>query len=439
MKIKIFEHFDYILFFSVCLLTGLGIAFIYSSGINSERYLVSKEYIKQIMWASIGILVMISAAIFDYRKLHRYAPALYGFSIVILIYTRIFGKYVNGAKSWIGIGELGIQPSELCKILFILFLAWYLEYSKKENPLKRFILALIIMCGPMMLILIQPDLGTASVYIPIFLVMCFMADIPIRYLILVLTGGLATIIFTVLPIWEEQILRRSVAIISLLTNNKLLAILIFCCIAVTIVGAMGQLLIKQKYFYWITYVFGIISFALIASIGARKVLKPYQIQRLIVFLDPSSDPLGSGWNIIQSKIAIGSGSILGRGFTQGTQSHYRFLPQQSTDFIFSILSEELGFAGGMLVFALFLIILLRIIYIIRQTSNMYGSLIASGILGMFLFHFMVNVGMVMGIMPITGIPLPFLSYGGSALLTNMLSIGILMSINSRRLDFTVTV
>lgn len=439
MKIKFFEHFDYLLFFSVCLLTGLGIAFIYSSGINSERYLVSREYIKQIMWAAIGIIIMITAAIFDYRKLHRYAPVLYGFSIVILIYTRIFGKYVNGAKSWIGIGELGIQPSELCKILFILFLAWYLEFSKKEKPLKRFILALIIMCGPMMLILIQPDLGTASVYIPIFLVMCFMADIPIRYLMLVLTGGLATIIFTVLPIWEEQILRRSVAIISLLTNNKLLAILIFCCIAVTIVGAMGQLLIKQKYFYWITYVFGIISFALIASIGARKVLKPYQIQRLIVFLDPSSDPLGSGWNIIQSKIAIGSGNMWGRGFTQGTQSHYRFLPQQSTDFIFSILSEELGFAGGIFVFALFLIILLRIIYIIRQTSNTFGSLIASGIFGMFFFHFIVNVGMVMGIMPITGIPLPFLSYGGSALLTNMLSIGILMSINARRLDFTVTV
>ena len=389
MKIKFFEHFDYILFFSVCLLTGLGIAFIYSSGINSERYLVSKEYIKQIMWASIGIVIMIGAAVFDYRKVNRYSRILYLCSIVILIYTRLFGKYVNGAKSWIGIGDLGVQPSELCKVIFILFLARYLQNSRKDNPLKRFILALTIMCGPMLLILIQPDLGTASVYIPIFLVMCFMADIPIRYLVLVIAGGLATIIFTVLPIWEEQILRRSIKILAVLTNNKLLAILIFCCLAVTIVGGMGQLLFKQKYFYWITYVFGIITFALTASIGARKVLKPYQIQRLIVFLDPSSDPLGSGWNIIQSKIAIGSGNILGRGFTQGTQSHYRFLPQQSTDFIFSILSEELGFAGGILVFALFFIILLRIIYIIRQTSNMYGTLIASGILGMFFFHFIV--------------------------------------------------
>lgn len=438
MKIKFFEHFDYLLFFTVCILTGLGIAFIYSSGINSEGYLVSREYAKQITWAGIGIVIMIVTALFDYRKIQRYAPVLYGAALAILIYTRLFGKYVNGAKSWIGIGDLGIQPSELCKVIFILFLAWYLQYSKNEKPLKRFILATLIMCGPMGLILIQPDLGTASVYIPIFIVMCFMADIPIRYLMLVISCGMLAIVFTVLPIWETEIFRKNVNIINILTNKKLLLLVIFCSLVITIIGAMGQILFKKKYYYWITYVFGIITFALIGSIGASKVLKPYQIQRLIVFMDPSSDPLGSGWNIIQSKIAIGSGNFWGRGFMQGTQSHYRFLPQQSTDFIFSILSEEMGFAGGILIFSIFLIILLRIIYIIRQTTNIYGSLIASGILGMFFFHFIVNVGMVMGIMPITGIPLPFLSYGGSALITNMLSIGLLMSINSRRLDFTVT-
>ena len=153
-------------------------------------------------------------------------------------------------------------------------------------------------------------------------------------------------------------------------------------------------------------------------------------------MNPNSDPRGAGWNIIQSKIAIGSGNFLGRGYLQGTQSHLRFLPQQSTDFIFSILAEEAGFIGGIFVYSIFLLILLKIIVIIKNTTNTFGSYIACGILGMFFFHFLVNVGMVMGIMPITGIPLPFLSYGGSALLVNMSCIGIIMSINARRLDFT---
>src|SRR5574344_770801 len=439
MKFKLFERFDYILFFCVIILSGLGIAFIYSSGINSDGILVSKEYIKQIIWVIVGIVIMIITAIYDYRKFMRQAPIFYMISLLMLVYTRIFGKYVNGARSWIGIGDLGIQPSELSKILFIIFLAWYLERSKNEEPRKRFLISLAIMAAPMGLILIQPDLGTASVYLPIFIFMCFMADIPLRYIMLVLCGGLATIILTVLPIWESEILHKSIPLIDILKNTKLLLLVIASFAIITIIGMIGQIVFKKKYYYWITYVFGIITFALIASIAAGKVLKPYQIQRLIVFLDPSSDPRGSGWNIIQSKIAIGSGNFWGRGFMQGTQSHYRFLPQQSTDFIFSILAEEMGFAGGFFVFALFLIIMIRTIYIIKQTTNVYGYFISSGILGMFFFHFIVNVGMVMGIMPITGIPLPFLSYGGSALITNMIAVGLLMSINARRLDFAQAV
>jgi rod shape determining protein RodA len=436
MKPKLLERFDYYIFSCVLILTGLGIAFIYSSGINSDGVLVSKEYIKQIIWASIGLVILFTVAFYDYRKLSRIAPTLYAIGILVLIYTKIFGKYVNGARSWFGIGELGIQPSEITKIIFILFLAWYLERSQEKKPLKRFLTALAILLLPMLLILIQPDLGTATVYLPIFLVMCFMADIPLRYLMLVLCGGLTTLILTVLPIWQTEIFKKTVSVITVLLNYKLFILVVIGSLFITLIGYLGQILFKKRYFYWITYVFGIITFSLIASAGARKILKPYQIQRLIVFLDPSSDPLGSGWNIIQSKVAIGSGSLFGRGFMQGTQSHYRFLPQQSTDFIFSILGEEFGFVGGLLVFILFLIILIRIIYIIRQTSNVYGYYISSGILGMFFFHFIVNVGMVMGIMPITGIPLPFLSYGGSALITNMIAIGLLLSINSRKLDFT---
>lgn len=153
-------------------------------------------------------------------------------------------------------------------------------------------------------------------------------------------------------------------------------------------------------------------------------------------MDPNVDRLGAGWNIIQSKIAIGAGGLFGRSFLHGTQSHYRFLPEQSTDFIFSILSEELGFAGGIIVFVLYFIIMLRTIIIMKNCSNRFGAYIAAGFLGMYMMHFFVNVGMVMGIMPITGIPLLFLSYGGTSLLTAMTSIGILMSINSRKYDFS---
>ena len=211
--------------------------------------------------------------------------------------------------------------------------------------------------------------------------------------------------------------------------------LIAVCSAITVLSLLGRIFFKNSYYYWIAFVFAIITVSLIASIGAGKVLKDYQIKRLIVFLDPQTDPLGSGWNIIQSKIAIGSGNIFGQGFLQGTQSHYRFLPQQSTDFIFSILSEETGFVGGLAVFSLYLVIILRGFSIIKSTTDIFGCYIASGVCAMLFYHFIVNVGMVMGMMPITGIPLLFLSYGGSSLWVAMMSVGLLESVRLRRLDF----
>ena len=437
MKPKLFERFDFILYTCVILLIGLGIAFIYSSGINSQGINVSDEYKKQIFWVCIGIVVSLVVGLYDYRKLARISPQLFIIGMVVLVYTMFFGKLINNSRSWIGIGSLGIQPSEITKIIFILFLAQYLERSKNEVPIKRFIISMVIMLVPMGLILLQPDLGTASVYFPICLVMCFMASFPLRYILAVLGAVFATILFIFLPIWQTTIIHKTIKIISVLTNTKLLLLIIISCLLITILGIIGQIYSKRKYYFWITYVFGILTFAFVASFFGSKVLGEYQIQRLITFIDPYSSPGNFGYNLIQSKVAIGSGNFFGRGFLQGTQSHNRFLPEQSTDFIFSILGEELGFVGGFIVYVLFFIIFLRIIYIIKQTSSVYGYYVASGILGMFFFHFIVNAGMVMGIMPITGIPHPFLSYGGSALLTNMIAIGLLLSINSRRLDFNM--
>jgi rod shape determining protein RodA len=173
-------------------------------------------------------------------------------------------------------------------------------------------------------------------------------------------------------------------------------------------------------------------FSLPVSYAAHKVLKEYQLMRLIVFLDPNVDPRGAGWHIIQSMTAIGSGGLLGKGFLEGTQSHYRFLPTQSTDFIFSIFTEEWGLLGGLLVMALFLFICLRLIRIMKTTADTFGVYITGGLAAIYSFHFLVNVGMVMGVMPITGIPLYFMSYGGSALLSAMAGIGLALNIHIRR-------
>lgn len=435
MKIRFFSLFDYALFVCVLLLTIIGIFFIYSSGVNSQKVLVSNEYIKQIFWAVSGIFLLFLVSLIDYRKIKRIIPWLYLALILVLIYTRLFGRYVNGAKSWIGIGGFGIQPSEFGKIVFILFLAWYLDKSENVEPKKRFFISLVIMLVPMGLILLQPDLGTSSVYIPVFLIMCFFAGIPLRFLTLFLATGVLTVVITVLPIWESEIVQKDIAIVNILTEPNLRLFIIAVCSAITVLSLLGRLFFKKDYYYWIAFVFAIVTMSLILSIGAGKVLKDYQIKRLIVFLDPQTDPLGSGWNIIQSKIAIGSGNIFGQGFLQGTQSHYRFLPQQSTDFIFSILSEETGFVGGLVVFALYLTIILRGFSVIKSTTDVFGCYIASGVCAMIFYHFIVNVGMVMGIMPITGIPLLFLSYGGSSLWVAMMSIGLLESVRLRRLDF----
>lgn len=435
MNLKNFTYFDYVLFLAVVVLSSVGVLFIYSSGVNSNGESVSYEYVKQIVWLATGVALMVAVTLMDYRRVADRALLLFGVALFVLLYTRLFGRYVNGAKSWIGIGELGIQPSEFTKIVYIIYLARYLDKSDRiESDFRRFVKAGAIMVVPMLLILSQPDLGTASVYFPIFLAVCFVAGLPLRYLGMVFFGGALTILFTVLPLWEKAIFRHAIPAIRILTDARITAGVAIALGIVTVLAMIGRLMFKARYYYWIAYVVGIVTFALVASVGASHVLKDYQIMRLIVFLDPNVDPLGSGWNIIQSITAIGSGGPIGRGFLHGTQSHYRFLPQQSTDFIFSILSEEWGFLGGLFVFALYGIIIYRGVTVMRKAESRFGVLIATGIVCMYFFHFIVNIGMVMGMMPITGIPLLFLSYGGSSLWTAMISAGLLMSINMRRLE-----
>jgi rod shape determining protein RodA len=425
--------FDFILLGATLLLMVVGILFVYSSGMSFTGMQLSNEYVKQLIWAGTGLILMIGVIVIDYNRLRRLSAYLYGFSVLLLIITPFIGREVHGAHSWIGIGEFGIQPSEFAKITTILFLARYLSGSgKRVQQLQRFLLGLAIVLLPIGLILLQPDMGTALVFIPIFVFMSFIAGAKLRHILYLLAVGLLTIILGVAPLYEQWIIGREATLLSMLTDWRVSRYFLAALLAITLLSAWGYFGFKRRYFYWILYVSSLLAIAVAGALLVVRLLREYQIMRFIVFLNPRIDPQGAGWNLIQSVTAVGSGGIAGKGFLQGTQSHYQFLPQQSTDFIFSILAEEWGFLGGLLVFILFLIILLRGIRILYIARDEYASCVGAGIVAMFFFHVVVNIGMAMGIMPITGIPLFFLSYGGSSLWTGLICIGLLLNIYFRR-------
>jgi len=411
----------------------IGIFFIYSSGVNSNGVIVSSEYIKQIVWVITGDFLLLTVSFLDYKIFKAISPWLYFIIMLLLVLTAIFGQVVNGSRSWLGIGSLGIQPSEISKLFTILFLSSYLEENRNSiQSFKTFAVAFIIVALPMGLILIQPDLGTAMVFIPIFIVMMFIAGGKNRYILFLLATGILTIIFSMYPFYTMYISKSGSNSIVLFTDESVMVVIGFTIVALVLISVLGYIFTRKGYFYIFSYLLTITGISYVFSFFGRKVLKEYQIMRLIVFLDPQVDPRGSGWNIIQSVTAVGSGGAFGKGYLQGTQSHYRYLPEQSTDFIFSIISEEIGFMGNLLIVLLFTIIFWRCINIILKSRDLFGSLIASGMVGMIFFHFMINIGMAIGIMPITGIPLVFLSYGGSSLWTALFGIGILLSVYHRR-------
>ncbi|MDR3276690.1 MAG: rod shape-determining protein RodA [Treponema sp.] len=433
MKLRDFLEIDYSLLFAATVLAAFGILFIYSSGVSSEGVVVSTEYFRQIIWAAGGFVLALVLAMVNYRKFYNLTLYLYLGVLALLAYTCLFGYTVNGARAWLGVGSFGIQPSEFAKITTILFLAWFLDSSRKTmNSFARFILSCLIVFIPMGLVLIQPDFGTSLVFIPILLVMGFIAGISARYILFLIAVIGLTVILLGLPLWQSYILGNTIPSLAILSNTRFITGTVLVLGLITAISVFGFLRYKKRYFYWIAYAAAVVIFSLGTSWLAQKVLKDYQIMRLIVFLDPNVDPRGAGWNIIQSITAIGSGGLWGRGYLQGTQSHYQFLPQQSTDFIFSIFSEEWGFMGGLLVFGLFLVICLRLVKIMKSAVDPFGVYIAAGLAAMYIFHFLVNVGMTMGIMPITGIPLLFMSYGGSAMLSAMIGVGLALSVFMRR-------
>ena len=431
-----FAAFDFVLFGAAMLLMGIGILFIYSSGINANGVLVSREFIRQIIWALTGVALLVVFAFLSYTTLRMLSLYVYAGGVLLLLITLVIGRQVNGARSWLGFAEVGIQPAEFMKIAFILFLAAYFTgIGNGIRELPRFLLGLVILFVPIALTLMQPDLGEALAFVPIFLLMAYIAGAQVRHLMFILIVGVLAFVLAAIPTLHARSGATGATFLSVVADPDILKYLILAGAVVVGLAFLGWRSFRQRYFFWITWTGGLFVLAGVLSLGLRLALKDYQIMRLVIFVNPRLDPQGAGWNIIQSVTAIGSGGLHGKGWLHGTQSHYQFLPQQSTDFIFSILAEEWGFLGALLVFGLFIVILLRGISIVWASREDYAMLVGTGILAMIFFHVLVNIGMATGIMPVTGIPLMFLSYGGSSLWTGLISVGILMNISRRRLRY----
>jgi rod shape determining protein RodA len=428
-----FQEYDIKLLISIIALILIGIITIYATGFDPIEKVNSGLYKKQLLWFIIGIICMFAISRVHYRILGDYSLYIYLGVLFFLIITTIFGAKIRNTRAWINFGFFAIQPSEFMKLATILLLSKYLELRQFDiKRLRELFIPFAIVGVPVLLIYMQPDFGTAMIFIPIFFALLFLGGADILQLISIL--GVATIALFVpmmLTYIEWSGINISGGFFSFLKGDELLYIISGSLLAVSIISFILYFFFNSKVYRAIYIPSFIISAGLFLSVIIQKFLKEYQKRRILVFLNPDLDPYGSGYNVIQSKIAIGSGGIIGKGFLKGSQSQLGFLPEKSTDFIFSVISEEWGFIGAVIVLLLFGYILYKGCMIALKTSDKFGMLLAGGITCMIFFHVIINIGMALGIMPVTGLPLTFLSYGGSNLIMSLLSIGILINIDSR--------
>ncbi|MCK4260515.1 MAG: rod shape-determining protein RodA [Halanaerobiales bacterium] len=369
---KLIRNFDFSVLLIVLLLISIGMMIIASATYFNTMEEYSKSFLKVQLTATVlGLLIIAVIQFVDYRWLKEYSSIIYLFTLAILTVTLVFASTVSGSKSWFRLGPVSFQPSEIAKLAMIIVLAAFI--SSRENEMK-YLSGMLKTCGvaalPVLLVLAQNDLGTSLVFIGITIGMLYVG------------GG----------------------------NAKLMTFVIVTAIVLVLV------LVLLSIYYDFSFPF----------------LKAYQLKRLQVLIDPYIDPYGHGYNIIQSKIAIGSGQLFGKGLFNGTQNQLRFLPEQHTDFIFPVIGEELGFVGATFVLILYFTLLIRCVFISRDARDSFGTLVVVGVASMWMFHILENVGMTMGVMPVTGIPLPFVSYGGSSLLTNLIAVGLVLNVRMRK-------
>jgi rod shape determining protein RodA len=435
---RFFENIDWPLMIAVVLIVLIGLTGVYSATLHYGN--PGKFIITQAMAMLIGFGGMLILIGFNYQYFRSLLPFVYGGSLLLLASVLVIGTSVHGTKGWFHLGLFAFQPVELAKIAFILALAGYLDSRWRET--KRWstlLVSLGILFGQLFLIMLQPDFSSTLSYFPVALVLMFVAGIEPLYVVgIMLYGALAAGIPLAATFFKLQpdliAAHPSLNYFVTVSRGGLHAVLILIGITVSIF-VIWWFITKLRFAVPFIYPLAlavIIVFGSISSVAVNKSLKDYQRKRLIVFLSPDIDPLGSAYNIIQSRIAIGSGQIMGKGLFQGTQSQLGFLPEQHTDFIFSVIGEETGYFISQLTIFLYFMLVWRGMIVAREARDRFGSLVAVGISTMFAFYALINIGMVMGMMPATGLPLPLLSYGGSSMVCALWSVGLLFSIHVRR-------
>ncbi len=400
--LKSLQDIDWVLMILSIVLTLVGTVAIHSTELDTPDYHTSFQHT---FVGVIGLGLALTIARSNYQNLLNWKWVIYGVTNISLLLVMFIGTTALGAQRWITIGGFNIQPSEFAKLGMIITLAALLESSTAEN-IPAIVKSLSLTAVPWLLVFLQPDLGTSLVFAAIILAMLYWGNAKLGWLVLMVSPLVSAILFGVyFPGW---------------------------LVWVNLMGVVAWFSFSWRW----AAAFLATSFNVICSelgVVLWGLLKDYQRDRLILFLTPEKDPLGGGYHLIQSRIAIGSGELWGRGLFKGTQTQGNFIPEQHTDFIFSAIGEEFGFIGAVCLIALFWVFCLRLVIIASTAPDNFGSLICIGTLAMIVFQLVVNLGMTIGLAPVTGIPLPWISYGRSALLTNFMAIGIVESVARQRM------
>lgn len=466
-RINIFAEIDWITIALYLLLVFFGWINIYAAVYNQENsglFDLSQRYGKQLMWIALSLVVIIVIFIIDAKFYSSFAYVIYGILITLLLGVLLFGKEVNGAVSWFQIGGFRIQPAEFAKFATNLAIAKYLSsFNFKMSRLKSIIRIGLIILIPSGLILLQNDTGSAMVYAAFILVL-FREGMSGNLLLL----GLLTVVLFILSLMLDLTYTTIILILSSVIiyfigrkswKETLLSITVFVIVTSIIYGIdiffnldyplylifLIAIIISSVYYLYYAYkhriklayilvIFLITSIAYSSSVDYvfNNILEPHQQNRIKVVLGLLSDPYGVGYNVTQSKIAIGSGGLTGKGFLQGTQTKYDFVPEQTTDFIFCTVGEEWGFIGTSVIVLLFMSLLLRLIFLAERQRSNFNRVFGWGVMSILFFHFAVNIAMTIGLAPVIGIPLPFISYGGSSLWGFTILLFVFIKLDSTR-------
>jgi len=404
---KLSDKFDFGIFIPAFLLIVIGLTAIYSSTFNHPT--MSGNFNRQLVFSIAAIIIFFITYSLPTNSFRTITIPTYLLSLLLLVVVMVIGRKVSGARSWLDLGPFGFQPSEFGKIGTVLAMSAYLSRKNTDiDSFKDILLSLGIGFIPVMLILLEPDMGTAIVFLGTILILIFWKGISLFGLFIVLSPGF-------------------VAIAAIFGFYYFLASLILVLIV---------LMLFRKDIFFSGSIFALNLAAGFFTDYLYNALSPHQQKRIQSFIDPNTDPLGAGYNTIQAKVAIGSGGLFGKGFLQGNQTQLQYIPEQWTDFIYCVIGEEFGFIGSIIVLILFLYLFLRILKIASTTKDEFLSLTIIGILSVYIIHYLINIGMVVGILPVIGIPLPFVSYGGSSLLVNIFMLGIIKNVYRNRKNFT---